>query len=201
MVSLSAEMVAARLQLDCSSAGASDIIVKVIGPSVNGLTDFMNTCGSFVALGRSINRGSAPIPAGLWGAVDRACTLLSEESTHDDNSKLIVRSLAGCIMDDDKNLEAGEIWEAWTGELTDLHPALEDNPPPSPVVATADSPKAALRCTAITHTALPDDMKLEVTISFAGRSLTLKLRTKPGLVRRMSAPCGGVAGRGRADHP
>ena len=46
---------------------------------------------------------AAPVPAGLRVAVDRACTLLSEESTHDDNSKLIVRSLVGCIMDDNNN--------------------------------------------------------------------------------------------------
>ena len=99
MAAFSEETVAARLQLDCSSAEVSDITVKVVGPSVNGSTDLMDTYGSFVALGRSINCGSAPIPAGLRVAVDRACTLLSEESTHDDNSKLIARSLAGCIMD------------------------------------------------------------------------------------------------------
>ena len=170
MAALTDVMVAARLQLGRSSAEVSDITVKVVGPSVNGSTDFMDTCGSFVALGRSINRGSAPIPAGLRVAVDRACTLLSEESTHDDNSKLIVRSLAGCIMDDDNNLVVGEIWTAWTGELIELYPPLEDSPPPSPAVATADSPEAALRCTAITHTALPDDMELKATIPFAGRS-------------------------------
>ena len=42
MATLSEEMVAARLQLDCSGAGASDVIVKVAEATVNGSKDYIS---------------------------------------------------------------------------------------------------------------------------------------------------------------
>ena len=74
MAALSEETVAARLQLDCSSAGASsDVIVKVAEAIVNGSKDFICDFVSFAALGRDGNRGSARVPSELRVAVKRAC--------------------------------------------------------------------------------------------------------------------------------
>ena len=101
MATLSEETVAARLQLDCSGAGASDVIVKVAEAIVNGSKDFIGDFVSFAALGRD-NRGRAPVSSELRVAVKRACTLLGDASTHSENAQLIVKSLATCIVDKEK---------------------------------------------------------------------------------------------------
>ena len=109
MAAFSEETAAARLQLDCSSAGASsDVIVKVAEAIVNGSKDFISDFVSFAALGRD-NRGRAPVSSELRVAVKRACTLLSDVSTHDDNVQLIVKSLSTCIMDAENGREAAKV--------------------------------------------------------------------------------------------
>ena len=100
---------------------------------MNGLTDFMDDFGPFVALGRSDNRGSAPLPAGMREAATRVNALLSAVETSGDTSKLIVHSLAKCIMDNgDDPRDAAEIWSAWADELVGLFPApsVQVMPPP-----------------------------------------------------------------------
>ena len=193
MATFSVEAVAARLRLDCSGAGTTDVIVKVAEDSVNGSKDFISDFVSFAALGRD-NRGSAPVPPELRVAVKRACTLLDDASTLSENSQLIVQSLATCIVDND---DAAKIWAAWTAELIDLYPPVDEPPPPAPTPAPApafdaDSPGSALRCTAVEHS-IVDGLRLSVVISFAGRSVTLGLRNKPGLIQRISAPCDKLA--------
>ena len=66
MATLSEEMVAARLQLDCSSAVASEITAKVVGASVNGTTDLMNTYGPFIV--SQPKMGATPAGPGLCAA-------------------------------------------------------------------------------------------------------------------------------------
>ena len=143
-------------------------------------------CPLWSSLTKSQNRRR--VSSELRVAVKRACALLDDVSMHHNNAQLIAKSLSTCIMDDENGRDAAKIWAAWTDELIVLYPPAEVPPPPPPAF-TADSPESPLRCTAIAHSVL-DGMKLSVAISFAGRSISLTLRTKPGLIQRISAPCG-----------